>query len=195
MPCERVLGLLLNCCLIFPVEYVIIWIAVRRTNLGLWEQKMKRWSSLQRELYKIIDEKIDFQIHLSKYRMNSRYGSTDLPRYWITLNKEIIFDYPKQFVDNNNSGNTIRNLNGEIAYYPYQTDIPDISNLIREYIDTPQGEVFTKHFENDYWGLINILKSADKRIGRKRLELLKRRTKNKAAQKIIEQRLNADLPE
>lgn len=154
---------------------------------------MKRWSSLQRELYKIIDEKIDFQIHLSKYRMNSRYGSTDLPRYWITLDKEIIFDYPEQFVDNNNSGNTIKNLKGKIAYYPYQTDIPDISNLIREYIDTPKEEVFTKHFENDYWGLINILKSADKRIGKRRLELLKKRTKNKAAQKIIEQRLDSGL--
>ena len=59
---------------------------------------MRKWSSLQRELYKIIDDKINFQIHLSKYRMQSRYGSADLPRYWITLNGEIIFDYPKQFV-------------------------------------------------------------------------------------------------
>lgn len=150
---------------------------------------------MQRELYKIIDEKIDFQIHLSKYRMNSRYGSTDLPRYWITLNKEIIFDYPKQFVDKSNSGNTIKNLNGEIAYYPYQTDITEISDLIREYIDTPKEEVFKKHFESDNWGIINILKSADKRNGRRRLELLKKRTKNQAAQKIIEQRLNSDLCE
>ena len=161
---------------------------------------MKRWSSLQRELYKIIDEQINFQIHLSKYRMQSQYGSTDLPRYWITLDNEIIFDYPKQFVDKNNNGeitlrngNITRNLNGDIAYYPYQTDISEISNLIREYIDTPKEEVFTNHFENDYWGLVNILKAADKRIGKRRLELLKKRTKNKAAQKIIEQRLKSDL--
>lgn len=154
---------------------------------------MRRWSSLQRELYKIVDEKIDFQIHLSKYRMDSRYGSTDLPRYWITLDKEIIFDYPKQFVDNSNSGNTVKNLSGEIAYYPYQTDIPDISDLIREYIDTPKEEVFTRHFENDSWGLINMLKAADRRNGRRRLELLKKRTQNKAALKIIKQRLDTYL--
>lgn len=74
---------------------------------------MRRWSSLQRELYKIIDDKINFQVHLSKYRMQSRYGSADLPRYWITLNGEIIFDYPKQFVASDTDWSFIRNLNGD----------------------------------------------------------------------------------
>ena len=170
---------------------------------------MKRWSSLQRELYNIIDESINFQIHLSKYRMDSRRGSTDLPRYWITLDGEIIFDYPKQFVDsavsgsdvkrlNGNkayypyAGSVVKNLSGKKAYYPYQTDISDISALIRAYIDTPKDEVFSKHFENDDWGLANILKAADKRVGKRRLALLKRRTDNKAANKIIERRLKAN---
>ena len=154
---------------------------------------MKRWSSLQREIYKIIDEHIDFQIHLSKYRMCSQYGSTDLPRYWITLGEEIIFDYPKQFVDMDEKGNFIKNLRGEKLYYPYQTDISEISSLLREYIDTPKDDVFSKHFDNDYWGIINILKAADRRFGRRRLELLKRRTKNKAAHKIIEFRLTSSF--
>ncbi len=156
---------------------------------------MKRWSSLQRELYKIIDKGINFQIHLSKYRMNSQYGSTDLPRYWIQFDNEIIFDYPKQFLDNNTHGNIVKNLNGDKLYYPYQTEISDISALIREYIDTPKEEIFSKHFDNDIWGLINILKAADKRFGKRRLELLRRRTKNKAAKKIISYRLNSDLCE
>ena len=153
---------------------------------------MKRWSSLQREIYKIIDKRINLQIHLSKYRMNSQYGSTDLPRYWITLDKEIIFDYPKQFVFTDENGCFIKNLNGNKLYYPYQTDISDIFALIREYIDTPK-EVFSKHFENDHWGLINILKAADRRFGTKKLELLKRRINNKAAHKVIEYRMNLDL--
>ena len=42
-----------------------------------------------------------------------------------------------------------------------------------------------KHFENDYWGLINILKAADKRIGYRRLEILRKKTGNRAAQKVI----------
>ncbi|WP_297957948.1 hypothetical protein [uncultured Ruminococcus sp.] len=149
---------------------------------------MKRWSSLQRELYKIIDENIGFRIHLSVYRMSSQHGSADLPRYWITLDDEIIFDYPKQFVFKDETGSFIKNLSGEKMYYPYQTDIPDISALIREYIDTPKDEVFSKHFDNDHWGLINILKAADRRFGRTRLDLLQKRMDNKAALKVLERR-------
>ncbi len=150
---------------------------------------MKRWSSLQREIYKIIDDHIDFQIHLSIYRMSSQYGSTDLPRYWITLDGEIIFDYPKQFVDKDENGSFVKNLKGEKLYYPYETDISNISELLREYIDTPNEDVFAKHFENDYWGIIDMLKAADRRFGKKRLEVLKQRTKNEAVIKIIENRL------
>ena len=147
---------------------------------------MKRWSSLQKELYKIIDDKINFQIHLSIYRMNSQRGSTDLPRYWITLDKEIVFDYPKQFIDVTCD---------DALFYPYQTDISDISGLLREYIDTPKNEVFGKIYENDKWGLSDILKSADKRFGKNRLKLLANETNSFAAKKIIELRLNADINE
>lgn len=145
---------------------------------------MKRWSKLQRDLYSIIDPKLDFQIHCNKYRMQSRYGGTDLPRYWITLGDEIIFDYPKQFVNKNGD---IKNLSQNKAneFYPYENDVSEISNLIREYICTPKDEVFDKHFENDYWGFINILKAADKRNGQRRLERLKHKTDNRAANKII----------
>lgn len=47
----------------------------------------KHWSKLQREIYKLIDSRIGIQIHCSVYRMDSRWGGTDLPRYWITLGK------------------------------------------------------------------------------------------------------------
>ena len=52
--------------------------------------------------------------------------------------------------------------------------ISDISELLRECIDTPNEDVFSKHFENDYWGIINILKAADRRFDKKRLEILKK---------------------
>lgn len=152
---------------------------------------MKRWSKLQKELYLIIDPDLDFQIHCAKYRMNSQYGSTELPRYWITLGKEIIFDYPKQFIDEN--GN-ICDLNGKVSNcpYPYKTDISEISGIIREYIDTPKNEIFDKSFEDDHFGIIPILKASDKRIGKKRLEILKNRTENKVTDKIIDLRSVGD---
>ena len=94
-----------------------------------------RWSKLQRALYEVIDKNLNFQIHCVKYRMDSRYGQTDLPRYFITLNKEIIWDYPKDFVVE--KGGT-RNQTGFIKSYPYNTDIGDLSELIRDYLETPR---------------------------------------------------------
>jgi len=146
-----------------------------------------RWSKLQRELYKIIDDRINFQIHCVRYPMNSQYGSTDLPRYWITLDKETIFDYPKQFAVD---GGGTKNFTGFVSGYPHNTDISDISKLIREYIDTPKDELLTKIFDNDHWGLINIFRAADRRIGRKRLEMLAKKTHNISAHKVIKARLD-----
>lgn len=115
-----------------------------------------KWSKLQKEVYKLTDKSINFQIHCSKYRMNSRYGGTDLPRYFITLDDEIIWDYPKDFID---EFGDIKNLSGKYTHYPYNKYIPAISALIRQYIDTPKSELLITIFENDYWGLINIFKS------------------------------------
>ncbi len=151
-----------------------------------------RWSKLQRELYEIITGVINIQIHCSAYPMDSQYGGAKLPRYWISLDKEIIFDYPKQFViktSNVRYRGNVRNLSGKAAYYPYGTDISEISELIKEYIDTPKNEILTKQFDHDHWGLVNILRAADRRIGTRRLESLKKKTHNIAALKVIETRL------
>ena len=151
---------------------------------------MKRWSKLQKRLYELVDESIDFKLHCTVYRMQSRCGSTDLPRYFITLAGEIIFDYPKDFVLK--SGGVKSLAQGALTkIYPYGNDISDIGELIREYIDTPKDELFKKHFGVDEWGLANILKAADKRIGKKRLQILAKNKKNQAMQKVIAARLEA----
>ena len=59
----------------------------------------KRWSKLQSRLYNLMDEKAENQIHCALYEMNSNdgYHGNKLPRYFITLGKDVVFDYPKQF--------------------------------------------------------------------------------------------------
>lgn len=140
---------------------------------------MANWSKLQRELYKIIDDRVGFQIHCVAYRMN-RTSSTQLPRYFITLDKEIIFDYPKQFMQKL----------PHLQQYPYYNDASEISNFIREYIDTTTEELFDKHFDKDDWQLADILKAADRRIGQRRLDELLSKTDSEAAKKIILKRKN-----
>lgn len=147
---------------------------------------MKRWSKLQKELYLLIDSSINFQIHCVVYRMQSQSGSTDLPRYWITLDKDIIFDYPKQFLDDKILGEDTQHT--QIGY-PYYTEVQDISVLLREYIDTPAKDIFYKKFIDDNWGLTDILKAADKRIGKRRIEKLLEVSDNLSVQKVIAARL------
>ncbi|MDR1895538.1 MAG: hypothetical protein LBR10_01955, partial [Prevotellaceae bacterium] len=45
-----------------------------------------------------------------------------------------------------------------------------------------------KNFEKDKWGLTDILKAADRRIGVRRLSRLKSKTQNIAAGKVIDER-------
>lgn len=118
--------------------------------------------------------------------MSSSYGSTDLPRYWITLGKETIWSYPGQFAVP--GGATRRVDSAKLTCYPYVTDVPDISGLIRDYIDTPVADLLSKKFTSDHWGLVNILRAADRRIGQRQLPMLRRKTHNLAAIKILDVR-------
>lgn len=157
--------------------------------LAAEKEQMKRWSKLQKELYLIIDPKIDFQIHCVVYPMRGDRATSPCPRYWITIGKEIIFDYPKNFVDK--SGHVIHHNEfvSQEADYPYYSDASLISNLIRDYIDTPASEVLTRRFENDYWGLTDIFRAADRRFGQRRLKVLQDSIKNQSAQKILKLRI------
>ena len=145
---------------------------------------MARWSKLQKQLYAIMDPTIKFQIQCRVYAMDSLCGRTDLPRYWITLGHETIWDYPRQFIDTPHPGRE------KPSHYPYGTDISAISELLREYIDTPREQLLSKQFENDHWGLINILRAADRRIGSRQWPRLMKKTHNTAALKILEKRMN-----
>jgi hypothetical protein len=114
--------------------------------------------------------------------MHAVYGRTGLPRYWITVGDEIVWDYPKQVQDHWLPGSKPPH------YYPYGTDIREISELIEEYLATPREELLDKRFENDHWGLVNILKAADRRFGTRRLSTLRRKIGNAAARRVLDRR-------
>ena len=149
----------------------------------------KRWSKLQSEIYKLMDESINLQIHCSVYRMDSQRGSTDLPRYWIILDKEIIFDYPKQFLNQKIFDYTGTKAGSEFQTlehtYAYTTDIGSISDIIREYINTPSVSLLSTDFKYDNWGLTDILKASDRRIGKKKLAEYFKDTDKEYVKKIL----------
>lgn len=129
-----------------------------------------------------MDPKINFQIHCALYEMNSNdgYHGNKLPRYFITIGKKIVFDYPKDF-DTNKSY--------ESTAYPWLTDMSEISDVIEEYIQCPESEIL-HDFEDDKWGITEILRVCDRRIGKRRLRELENTITNEVLLEIIERRIH-----
>jgi hypothetical protein len=125
------------------------------------EADVKPWSKLQREVSKLFAEGLRLQIQCRAYRMASASGGTDLPRYWCTLGKDVIWDYPRDFSE-------------DATRYPFETDVSSISSLLREYIDMPTDQLLSFAFA-DRWQIVDILLAADRRIGKRRLPELKAR--------------------
>lgn len=91
----------------------------------------KRWSKLQARLYNLMDPMVDFQIHCALYEMNSLgHHGNRLPRYFITIDKEIVFDYPRDIA-----------LDKKYTYL-WNNDIEKMSDLIEEYIQCPNEKLF-----------------------------------------------------
>lgn len=143
----------------------------------------KRWSKLQARLYNIVDPCLNFQIHCAVYEMNgnSLYHGNKLPRYWITVGKDVVFDYPKGF-----DTNSLYGYNS----YPWDGVIENISNSIENYLQTPKG-LLMHSFDSDITGITNILRVCDKRIGKRRLREIYNNTDDFNIRYIIDLRLNA----
>ncbi|WP_299996960.1 hypothetical protein [uncultured Clostridium sp.] len=148
------------------------------------------WSKLQKQLYLIIDKESKFQIHCSVYKTKSAWNAgqrsgiskkqESIPRYWITVgdNKEIIWDFPNNFLDERSIAidksewlsekyDTIKDT------YFWDCNYTWVANLIREYLDTPRDQILIKEFENDKYGLIDILRKYDKRISKTKRDNIK----------------------
>ncbi len=142
----------------------------------------RRWSKLQTRLYNIMDNSIDFQIHCALYEMNSNdgYHGAKLPRYFITVGKEIVFDYPKDF-------DKTQTVYGH-KHYPYITDMSHISEVIEDYLQCSKDKLL-QPFEKDEWGITNVLRICDRRIGKRSLLKLRETTEDETLLKIIDLRL------
>ena len=60
-----------------------------------------RWSRLQRLIYDIWVEKLGLQIHCNAFDLS---GSASVGRWWITLDRDIIWDVPKDFPEERAKG-------------------------------------------------------------------------------------------
>lgn len=135
------------------------------------------FTKLSKEIEKLFVTELNLKVNCISYPIRSQYGSSSIPRFYIQLgkDKEIIWDFPKDF--------PIKNAN-----YHCWKDQTVISQLIREYIDTPVLELPKKKFEIErimridqyLWenhqdeydfklGLTDLFKAADRRLGKEKL--------------------------
>ena len=152
---------------------------------------MRRFSKLKKRIEELFSPDLDMEVHCTVYRKKTSRTILKLPRLWITLNGEIIFDFIKDFkgVRASHLVHYIDNTSAMVDFPIIHLDILFITDMIQEYIETPVNKLLDHVLSKDYYGLSDILKAADRRIGKQRLLLLRDRTENEAAKKIIDTRL------
>lgn len=143
----------------------------------------KRWSKLQCRIEALFDPELNMRIHCAGFRDDhDTMGFHTSGRYWVTVSGKVIWDFPKDFVtwanywDDANRSNyhpaswsALAEINGLPVDLKFPYTASDISALIRDYIDTPVGELLSKSFANDGHRLTDLFKAADRRISRKRV--------------------------
>ena len=162
---------------------------------------MRRFSKLKKQIDGLFDPVLKMEFCCSAYPMRPKngYANRSLPRFYVKLDKEIIWDFPKDFdVENWKVFSWIRY---------------DISALVREYIDTPVDELLEKNFSSEQNRPVNVMlrdaegkfsrqtfekqdtvviisltdlfKAADRRISKKKIMEWSPKAENNTAYKII----------
>lgn len=111
-----------------------------------------RWSQLRGLLTELFDPELELQVHCTVHRGEE----VSIGRYWFILDGKTIWEIPRRVAP-------------DIAAGRPNTVATEITALFREYLDTPREQLLTRPFEGDQWGVTEILKAADRRIGKRRL--------------------------
>ncbi len=120
----------------------------------------KRWSKLQKRIYSMLDPALNLQIHCTLYRIMGHGGMQEFPRYFVTLNGKIIFDWPKDYPLGENSGTP--KMDYEHLFFGRASHISD---AITDYLNANAQK---QMILTDPWGITDIIRAADRRIGCRR---------------------------
>lgn len=158
------------------------------------------WSKLKKIVDSLFVPDLNIQVRMTKYtfkRNHAGYRSwsstPNIPRWWITSNKDIIWSFPGG-VSQPRATASIK------CYWGKEEDLkpmfpvwnPDIVLMLGDYVNIPKDKLLD--VENDVYGLNAILVSCDRRVGKKGLKALQIRFKEyEPVQKIIEHRLKMSL--
>ena len=159
--------------------------------------KQRPFSKLKKTIESLFDDKLKMEFCCNSYPIRGQWGhKNSIPRYYVKLGKEIIWDFPKDFDME------------ELPFY-YWAYNNHINELVHDYIDAPIDKLLTKKFKYDKntfimqyldlnqqdkleidYKLTEIFKAADRRIGKEKLLIWAKKLANPKVDKILEIRFN-----
>jgi hypothetical protein len=128
--------------------------------------KPRPFSKLKKEIEKLFAPYMEMEFCCSAYPMRTKgYARNSIPRFYLKMGKEIVWDYPKDF--------PVKGID-----YGLWAGDNGICELVREYIDTPVVELLGKDFDSEtkvyrdvsvFYGLTDLFKVADRRLGKRKI--------------------------
>jgi hypothetical protein len=137
--------------------------------------KIRPFSKLKKIIDGLFEPSLKMGFCCISYPIRGQWANNCIPRFYIKLGRETIWDFPKDFVE-------IK----KIGFYMWE--VYNISELVREYIDTPVDALLNKKFINEEiristyahkenipdkllinYNLTCLFIAADRRLGRDKL--------------------------
>lgn len=140
-----------------------------------------RWSRLKSLVEDLFVAELRVQLHCTGIREEARrdpHRPVSRGVFQVRLGREVIWDYPGQFVD---AG--------------HDDSVSDITWLLREYLDMPKAELLEREFPTDHHGIVDVLRLADRRVGLRRLRERYAEDERPFIRRLLAARRNAHSPE
>ena len=129
----------------------------------------RRWSKLRTRVEDLWSPALPMAIHANVWVKRTRHFTFDEPRHWIVLDRRIIWDFPGPFMrPDPPRGKRIETWEEAYGWGNGDGESSVVATLLRYYLDRERERLF-EPFEDDHWDLGDILRAADRRIGRERL--------------------------
>jgi hypothetical protein len=149
---------------------------------------MGPWSKLERRLRDLPDPQLDLRFRFTAYRyevIETPHPSELACKFWITQGRRTIWAVPR---DRDASG-----TDGAIDGYGRRS--PGwLVEIASEYLQLPRASLIDWRRDWDGWGLVDILKACDRRIGRRQWPILRRTLREPVALRLIDSREGKHLP-
>lgn len=135
-----------------------------------------RWSQLRVKIEELFDPALALKVHCTVQR--GEHGAR-IGRYWFVLDGETIWDEPKR-------------VSRMLVEGEENSDAAKMGEIFREYLSLSRENLLHYSPADDIAGLSQLLRAADRRIGKRRFSELAGIVQHPAAHKIILARCHSE---